>query len=114
MQKPRPSVVFGGHTPQAYERSVQYGNGWSGFALDIEATVHCLEGIKHAAQQVERPAESGALEISVTPKRPLGADTVKRFAELGVDRLIPFKAAETEADWLAYVNKTGDELIGKC
>ena len=113
LQKPHPPVVFGGHTPQAYKRSVRHGTGWFGFVLDVEATAQCLLGIKHAAQQVARPAELGALEISVTPKGRLDANTVKRFAELGVDRLIPFKAAKTEADWLAYVNRTGDELIGK-
>ena len=113
VQKPHPPVVFGGHTPQAYERSVQHGNGWFGFALDVEATTTCLDGLKHAARQVERPAELGSLEISVTPKGRLDADTVKRFADLGVDRLIPFKAAKTEADWIDYARQTGDELIGR-
>ncbi len=113
VQKPHPPVVFGGHTPQAYERSVQHGNGWFGFALDVEATSTCLDGLKHAAQQVERPAELGRLEISVTPKGRLDADTVKRFADLGVDRLIPFKAAKTEADWIDYTRQTGDGLIGR-
>lgn len=113
VQKPHPPVVFGGHTPEAYKRAVQYGNGWFGFALDVDATAKCLAGLKEAAQQVERPSDLGKLEISVTPKGKLDADTVKRFADLGVNRLIPFKASKTEADWIDFTQKTGDELIGK-
>ncbi len=113
LQKPHPPVVFGGHTPEAYKRAVEHGNGWFGFALDVDATAKCLDGLKEAAQQVERPSDLGKLEISVTPKGKLDADTVKQFADLGVERLIPFKPAKTEADWIDFAKKTGDELIGK-
>ena len=113
LQKPHPPVVFGGHTPEAYKRAVEHGNGWFGFALDVDATARCLGGLKEAAQQVERPSDLGKLEISVTPKGKLDADTVRQFADLGVERLIPFKPAKAEADWIDFAKKTGDELIGK-
>lgn len=113
VQKPHPPVVFGGHTPEAYKRTIEHGNGWFGFALDVEATAKCLAGLKEAAGQVDRPSSLGELEFSVTPKGKLDADTVKRFTDLGVHRLIPFKPAKTETDWIDFAKKTGDELIGK-
>src|SRR6266404_3309505 len=48
VQKPHPPIVIGGHTKEAFRRAVQYGNGWYGFALDIEATTKCLAGLKEA------------------------------------------------------------------
>lgn len=113
VQKPHPPVVIGGHTKEAFQRAVQYGNGWYGFALDLAATEKCLAGLKEAAQHVSRPKELGALEISVTPGPALDFDTAKKYADLGVHRLIPFRRAKTEQELLDFVNQTRDTLIGK-
>jgi probable F420-dependent oxidoreductase len=104
-QRPHPPVVVGGLTPAAFRRAVARGNGWYGFALDLEATGRCLEGLRRAAQGGERPASLGALEISVTPRGGLDGDAVKRFAELGVHRLIVSRPARSEADALALVDE---------
>ncbi|MGH8672374.1 MAG: LLM class F420-dependent oxidoreductase [Burkholderiales bacterium] len=113
VQKPHPPVVFGGHTPDAFRRAVQYGNGWYGFALDVDAAAKCLAGLREAAQTVSRPAHLGELEISVTPGPALDADLTKSYADLGVHRLIPFRRAKAEADLLEFIAKTGDSLIGR-
>jgi alkanesulfonate monooxygenase SsuD/methylene tetrahydromethanopterin reductase-like flavin-dependent oxidoreductase (luciferase family) len=88
----------------AFPRPVQ-GNGWYGFALDVDAAARCIEGVKAAQRAAVRPAELGELEISVTPTGKLEADTVKRFADLGVHRLIVSRRAATEGDMLAAVDK---------
>jgi alkanesulfonate monooxygenase SsuD/methylene tetrahydromethanopterin reductase-like flavin-dependent oxidoreductase (luciferase family) len=121
VQQPHPPIVFGGMTPFAFRRSVQHGNGWYGFALDLEMTQLCLAGLREAAERTARPSELGALEISVTPSVPLDRDTVRRFADLGVHRLIPvprrpeeqqlFSPTLTAADVLDFVERTR-ELIG--
>jgi probable F420-dependent oxidoreductase len=113
VQKPHPPIVIGGHTKEAFRRAVQYGNGWYGFALDIDATTKCLAGLKEAAAQVNRPAELGQLEISITPGPALDLDLTKRYADLGVHRLIPFRRAKTEQDLLDFVSQARDGLIGK-
>ncbi len=113
VQKPHPPIVIGGHTKEAYQRAVQYGNGWYGFALDVEATTKCLAGLKEAATQVQRPAELGELEISITPGPALDLDMAKRYADLGVQRLIPFRRAKTEQELLDFVSHTRDGMIGK-
>lgn len=113
VQKPHPPIVIGGHTKEAFQRAVQYGNGWYGFALDLAATEKCLAGLQEAAQQVSRPKELGALEISITPGPALDLDAAKRYANLGVHRLIPFRRAKTEQELLDFVSQTRDTLIGK-
>jgi probable F420-dependent oxidoreductase len=107
-------VVVGGHSPGAYRRAVQQGNGWYGFALDPERTARAIAGLRYAAAQYERPAALGELEISVTPRGPLDAETAPRFAELGVHRLIvqPHYSLD-EAGLVRYVTSIGDTLIGR-
>lgn len=113
VQKPHPPVVFGGHTTEAFRRAVQYGNGWYGFALDLDATEKCLAGLKEAAKAVSRSRSLGDLEISVTPRSELDPDATKRYADLGVHRLIPFRRTKAEKDLLDFVNKTAGSLIGR-
>lgn len=113
VQKPHLPVVIGGHTADAFRRAVQYGDGWYGFALDVEATAKCLAGLKEAAKAVSRPGSLDELEISITPGPGLDLDMAKRYAGLGVHRLIPFRRAKTEQELLDFVNQTRDSLIGK-
>lgn len=84
-----PRIVVGGHSPPAFRRAVAHGHGWYGFALTPEAVQQCIEGLQEAADAVERPAELGDLEISVTPRRRLDAEAVDAFSAAGVHRLVP-------------------------
>jgi len=113
VQKPHPPIIIGGHTKEAFQRAVQYGNGWYGFALDLEKTGECMRGLKEAAQTVNRPASLGTLEVSITPGPSLDLDTVKRYADLGVQRLIPFPRVKTEEALHDFIKQTASSLIGK-
>jgi probable F420-dependent oxidoreductase len=106
IQKPHPPIVVGGLSPPALRRAVRRGNGWYGFALDLDATAQCVEGLRRAQQQVERGSELGPLEISVTPSGLLDADTVSRFEELGVDRLVVLGLGASAEDLIAFIEAT--------
>jgi probable F420-dependent oxidoreductase len=84
-----PRLVVGGHTSAAFRRAVTLGHGWYGFALTPEAAAQCVEGLRRAAEQFDRPAELGELEISVTPRRRLDGATLEAFRSAGVHRLVP-------------------------
>jgi probable F420-dependent oxidoreductase len=110
--RPHPPIVVGGQSPPAYRRAVARGNGWYGFALDPDATRRCLDGLAEAARRVERPAELGALEISITPPPgPLDRDAVARYADLGVQRLIPFPLHRSGIAVEGEVRAIGDKLV---
>jgi len=110
VQKPHPPIVVGGMSPPAFRRAARRGNGWYGFALDLEGTERCLQGLSDARGRVERDADLGEIEISVTPSVPLDADVMRRFEDLGVQRLVPMFLARTADDFVAMVEKTAAEL----
>lgn len=100
VQRPIP-IVVGGHSPPAFRRAVAGAHGWYGFALTDADVATCLAGLRDAAGQIERPAELGALEISITPRGRLTAETVETFAGLGVHRLVPMPRPNADATDIA-------------
>ncbi len=109
VQKPHPEIVFGGHTSDAFSRAARLAKGWYGFAQDLESTDKCIKGLRAACQTAGRKFEE--LEISVTPRIKVDRDTVKRFADLGVHRLILLPRANDEAEILQMVAETSRDLI---
>jgi probable F420-dependent oxidoreductase len=110
VQRPHPPLVIGGHSPGAFRRAVRRGSGWYGFFDDLEATARCLRGLEEATKEVERPAWLPPLEISITPPPGFDADAVRRYAELGVQRLIPLCPARSGNEVVAFVRRTADVL----
>jgi len=112
-------VVVGGESPAAYRRAIQSAQGWYGFYLDSNETAQALTALRQAGERYARPPELGDLEISVTPAEPLTLQEVKRFADLGVHRLIvmPLHRMPRESrDASAikdYVTRIGDTFIGR-
>jgi probable F420-dependent oxidoreductase len=113
VQKPHPPIVIGGHSPPAFRRAVGRANGWYGFMLDVEKTALAIEGLREAEKRYGRPAALGPLEISVTPRGKLDLDTVKRFADLGVGRLIVYRPRPTADEMLVDVREIAATLVGK-
>ncbi|MCP4006743.1 MAG: LLM class F420-dependent oxidoreductase [bacterium] len=110
LQKPHPPIIIGGQSPPAYRRAVLRGNGWYGFALDIEATRKALAGLSEAATKIDRPAKLGALSLTITPVGPIDIDQVRRYEDLGVERLVLLAFGKEDAQ-VAFVEKTGNELV---
>jgi probable F420-dependent oxidoreductase len=111
VQKPHPPIVIGGHSEPAYRRAVEHANGWFGFMLDVEKTARAIEGLRAAEKKYGRPGALGPLEISVTPRGKLDRDTVKRFADLGVQRLIVHRPRPTADEIIADVREISETLI---
>jgi len=110
VQKPHPEVVFGGHTQEAYGRAARLAQGWFGFALDADGTAKCVEGLRAACKLAGRAFED--LEISVTPRGRVDHDTLRRFADTGVSRLILLHRGRDEAGILSFIAATEKSLIG--
>jgi probable F420-dependent oxidoreductase len=113
VQQPHPEIVFGGHTKEAYSRAARLAKGWYGFALDLDATAKCVEGLRAACKTADRRFED--VEVSITPhaKVKVDRDTAKRYADLGVSRLILLPRGADEKALLEHVRETERELIGK-
>jgi probable F420-dependent oxidoreductase len=111
VQKPHPEVVFGGHSKDAFSRAARLAKGWFGFALDLDGTAKCVEGLKSACSAANRRFED--FEISVTPRARVDLDAARRYAELGVSRLILLHRGRDEAGILNFVSETERNLINK-
>jgi probable F420-dependent oxidoreductase len=81
-------TVVGGHSTRAKRRAVELANGWYGFMRDPDTAATDIADLRTAAGEVERPADLGPLEISITPRRTPSPDDLDRYRDLGVDRLI--------------------------
>ncbi|MFI6322651.1 LLM class F420-dependent oxidoreductase [Nonomuraea sp. NPDC050556] len=79
VQRPVP-VVMGGHSRAAHRRAAELADGWYGWMLGLRATAAQLESL--------RALSGRPLHITVSPSRPLTPDTVRAYADLGVDRLV--------------------------
>jgi probable F420-dependent oxidoreductase len=114
VQKPHPPIVVGGHSPGAFRRAVRQGNGWYGFALDHAVAKTCIEGLETARKEVERPAALGKLEIGLTPSPAvtLDRDSVRRYEDLGVERLVPIARGRTADELCAWVEETSRAVLG--
>jgi len=113
VQQPHPEIVFGGHTMEAYSRAARLAKGWYGFAQDLDGTAKCVEGLRAACKASGRRFEE--VEVSITPNArvKVDRDTAKRYADLGVSRLILLQRGTDEAAQLEGVREVERELIGK-
>jgi probable F420-dependent oxidoreductase len=111
VQKPHPPIIVGGHSPGAFRRAVAQGDGWYGFALDLERTRECVAGLERARAGVQRPSTLAPLEIGVTPSVPPDRDTARRFEDLGVARLVPIARGRNEAQLVDFVEKTARAVL---
>lgn len=106
-----PPVVVGGTSAAACRRAVQKGQGWYGFALDVEQSQACVDALRAAAGKTERDASLGELEISVTPRAPLTDELMKQFEDMGVSRLILLQPGQNEDELLGYIDKIAGDFI---
>ncbi len=112
-QQPVP-LVIGGHSPGAYRRAVARAHGWFGFALDRDRTATCLEGLRRAATEVERPSGFGELEVTVAPRGPITSERIDAYAELGVHRLVAVPGFHADRDeMLATIERTHAARTGR-
>jgi alkanesulfonate monooxygenase SsuD/methylene tetrahydromethanopterin reductase-like flavin-dependent oxidoreductase (luciferase family) len=114
VQQPTPPIIMGGSAPAVIRRTIEQANGWYGFAFDLDETAAVLARLREAANRYRRPASLGELEISIAPRIPIDKETARRFAELGVHRLILIPPRDKDAPALIqWINTLGGTLIGQ-
>ena len=106
-----PPIIIGGTSPAALRRTVTHGNGWYGFALDVETTKSVLENLEIAKSRYERDSNLGHISISVTPPSRPSKAMMEEYAAIGVDRYIPILASSDETSSLKYLDSLNSELF---
>jgi len=110
-QKGGPPVIVGGTSNAAYRRAIQKGQGWYGFALDVESSQKSVDTLKTLSKTTNRDSALGELEISITPRARLTDELVKQFEEMGVSRLILLQSGKTEEQMLAYIDQIATDYL---
>ncbi|MGE0222377.1 MAG: LLM class F420-dependent oxidoreductase [Acetobacteraceae bacterium] len=86
VQKPHPPILIGGAFPYSARRAVRYGDGWMPQVTEGNPTP-LTELIPRFRQMVaEAGRDPNAMDISIGGQAP-DADLVKRYQELGVNRV---------------------------
>ncbi len=106
-----PPVIVGGTSKAAYRRAIQKGQGWYGFALDVEQSKASIDALHATADKVARDASLGELEISITPRAPLTDELLKQFEDMGVSRLILLQTGQNEEQLLGYVDQIASDFL---
>jgi probable F420-dependent oxidoreductase len=93
-QKPHPPIIVGGAFPYAARRAVRYGDGWipRDDWLDRDG-IEVLDRFRAMAREAGR--DPGSLSIS-TFRVPPDLDRLKRYRELGIDRVVFSLPAESD------------------
>ena len=87
VQRPHPPIHVGGESDGALRRVAQLGQGWYGFNRTPDEVPEALERLDRALEAEGRTRDD--IEVSVCPYfKALDGDSIKRYAELGVDRVI--------------------------
>ena len=113
VQLPHPPIVIGGHSPAAYRRAVQAGNGWYGWELDLEQTARTLAELRETTGRIGRPAGLGDLEITITPPGTIDIDAARRYADLGVHRLAIQPHTMDGSAIEELITTVGETLVGR-
>jgi probable F420-dependent oxidoreductase len=94
MQKPHPPIHVGGAFPHGARRAIRYGDGW----IPIAGSGDLGDVIPKFVQMVQDAGRApNSIEISVIALSD-NVDTIKRYADMGVTRVIPwFPPAKADA-----------------
>ena len=111
VQKPHPPVVVGGMSPSGLRRAARYGNGWYGFALDLDATRRAIEGLRAAEQRFDRDPSWASSRSPSRRRGRIDRDTAHGYAALGVDRLVLLGRGRNADEQVAAIELAERELV---
>jgi probable F420-dependent oxidoreductase len=92
VQRPHPPIIFGGESEAALSRAARLGDGWCGSAHTAEDAAPLIERLRALRMAAGRKNEPFEITVAAVPwPRPGAAvdvDGIRRYQEVGVDRLI--------------------------
>ena len=83
-----PPIHVGGASPATWRRVARRAHGWYGWVTTLDSTEAAMAAIARAVAEVDRPADLGEVRIAVAPREPVDRDLVRRYEDLGVERLV--------------------------
>lgn len=112
-QRPGVRVVIGGSKGKAFERVAKFGDGWYAPTARADQLEPLMASLREALEREGR--EPATVEVSAMWVPAMeGVDSVGRYADMGVDRLIvPLQALGGGAQVRENLARFGDEVVAK-
>lgn len=112
IQNPLP-IVIGGSKGRALDRVARFGDGWYAPTASIDQLEGLLPKLDAACAKIGRDRKTIEITVMWIPAME-GPDVVKRYAELGVSRLlVPAMALGMGGDIIDAMTKFGEETLSK-
>jgi probable F420-dependent oxidoreductase len=90
VQQPHPPIIFGGESEPALKRAAELGDGWIGVRHSPASIKPLLEQLQMYTQEANRDFTQLEITVGLDAGVQPDLDTVKRFADAGVHRLVVF------------------------
>ncbi len=118
VQKPHPPIIFGGESRPARKRTAALGDGWFGVRYTPDSVKPRLALLKELTEKAGRDFSRIEISVGLEPGLPLTLDTVKRFAEVGVHRLMVFAPgfiprSRFDTELYPQMERFAEEVIAK-
>ena len=104
VQQPIP-ILVGGHSPAAIDRAARLGDGWIAAAMSPERLSEHLALLRAAADRHDR--DPATLRVYCSAASDVSPDTVRRYADLGVQSL------HLGVQDLDELKRIGDDILPK-
>ncbi len=111
VQVPGIPIIIGGHTEAAAARAGRIGDGFYPPAAPPEQIAGLLRIMKRSAEEAGR--DPASIEITAGAGQDCDADTVKRYQDLGVTRVMIGLPAQDPADVRRSIDALHESLISK-
>lgn len=111
LQVPGIPVIIGGHTEAAAARAGRIGDGFYPPAAPPEQVASLLRFMKRSAEEAGR--DPASIEITAGAGQDCDADTVKRYQDLGVTRVMIALPTQDPADVPRSIHALYESLISK-
>ncbi|MCP5056207.1 MAG: LLM class F420-dependent oxidoreductase [bacterium] len=110
VQDPFP-VIIGGVKGKAFERVAKYGQGWFAPTPQLDVLESQLEKLGEACAAEGRDLSS--VEVTAMWFPALGLDSIAKFTDLGVERLVIPVPALGQGNPVENLDKLGNDVIAK-
>ncbi len=104
VQKPYPPIIVGGAFPQGARRAIRYGDGWiplTGRATSGDIAEY-LPRFQQMAAEAGRDPATIPLSLFAVPEE---VDTLKRYRDLGISRVVVSLASENAGKTLPILDR---------
>src|SRR5258708_1835056 len=117
-QNPHPPIIFGGESEPALKRAAELGDGWYGTQYTPERVPPVLARLRELMDKAGRDFSRFEITVGLDPTLPRSLDTVRRFADAGVHRLMIFAPGfvprrQFDTDLYPQMARFADEVIAK-